>query len=253
MSEAAHVVASVAGVRPDRPGPTVVGVAAAVPVGKSTLADELRGERRGGSTWCSFRRVPVPQRGPGGAGPDRSEGVPRVLRRRRAAGLPQRNPRDALPCSVPVYSHVTYDVEGERTVDPADVVIVEGLNVLGTRPPTCSTSGSTWTRRRRQAEAWYRRRFHSWLPKPSTTPPPSTAASWVWIPPTSSRVADEVWNTVNLVNLREHVAPSQVLASCVITLGPDHEVLRGRPPARSDGGEEPRWRRIRSWSTSCVS
>ncbi len=224
MSEAARVVASVAGVRPDRPGPTVVGVAGAVSVGKSTLADELRHELPGRVDVVSSDGFLFPNAVLAARGLIARKGFPESYDVGALRAFLSAARRDALPCSVPVYSHVTYDVEGERTVDPADVVIVEGLNVLGAAADLLDV-GVYLDAAEEQLEAWYRRRFHE-LVAEAEHDPASFYRGFVGLDPAHvDRVADEVWNTVNLVNLREHVAPSQVLASCVITLGPDHEVL----------------------------
>ena len=39
-----------------------------------------------------------------------------------------------------------------------------------------------------------------------------------------ARAADDVWQTVNLPNLRDHIAPSAALARVVIHKGADHTV-----------------------------
>ncbi|MCU1451481.1 MAG: type pantothenate kinase [Acidimicrobiales bacterium] len=142
-----------------------------------------------------------------------------VLRRLRAGE------RDV---SVPMYSHLTYDrVPGPgRPLGPADVVIVEGVNAL--QPPAVDRLDLSLYL---EADAedlhdWFLARFSQLCREaeadPSTSP---FYASFAGLDDEQRRhVADGAWTQINLVNLRDHIAPTRARATFVLHKNADHTV-----------------------------
>lgn len=134
----------------------------------------------------------------------------------------------------PRYSHETYDVvPGEEiVVRGAAVVIVEGVNVL--QPALVGPAGESLDfavyvdAAESDLERWYVARLRG-LRDEAERDPGSYFGFLV------GRGDDEVrefalaiWRNVNLVNLREHIAPTRPRAQLVLDKGPDHAVTRVR-------------------------
>lgn len=137
--------------------------------------------------------------------------------------------RAGRPADTPVYSHETYDrLPGAVVVvQPADVVVVEGVNVL--QPPVVDRLDvSVFVDADEQAmRAWFLDRLVGVLvdPEPGTfyaTLPKMTAEEVL-------AFGDGVWATINGVNLADHILPSRARATYVLSKGPDHEVLALSP------------------------
>ena len=225
--------------------PYVIGIAGSVAVGKSTSSRILKALL---SHWPSHPQVDLvttdgfllPQRELEGRGLTHRKGFPESYDVRRLlrflsdvkSGLPE--------VTAPVYSHLAYDiVPGEyQIVRQPDIVIVEGLNVLQTgarrgKPPAMFVSDFfDFTiyvdAHESDIEQWYIQRFN-------------TLRSTVFQNPSSyfhryaSLTADEadatarrIWQTINLVNLRENVQPTRERAHLILEKGRDHAVRRVR-------------------------
>ncbi|MCT8268731.1 MULTISPECIES: type I pantothenate kinase [Afifella] len=139
--------------------------------------------------------------------------------------------------TAPVYSHLTYDiVPGETlTVDQPDILILEGLNVLQTRDlprdgkevPFVSDffnfsiyidADDDVIRR------WYIDRFMS-LKGTRFTDPRSYFHRYANIKDDEARrVAEGLWERINLVNLDENIRPTRPRADLIIGKAGDHSV-----------------------------
>jgi type I pantothenate kinase len=139
--------------------------------------------------------------------------------------------------SAPVYSHLVYDiVPGEHvTVDRPDILIVEGLNVLqtsrlprdGRAVPFVSDffdfsiyidADEAVIRR------WYVERFLR-LRETAFRDPASYFHRHAAIPEAEARkVADGLWNRINLVNLRENILPTRPRADLILSKGESHRI-----------------------------
>ena len=213
----------------DRVAPFVVGITGAVASGKSTLAEAVAGAvraRGGTSDVVTTDGFLLPNR---------------VLHERGLAmrkGFPESYDVDALTAfvdavhggatdlTVPVYSHVTYDVVPGRgrPLAPASVVVVEGVNTLGALAGRLDLAVYL-DASEADLEQWFLTRFHALCHEARSDP-----ASFYR--PFASMRADEVdaiacgtWTGINLVNLREHILPTRALADVVVSKGPDHRVL----------------------------
>jgi type I pantothenate kinase len=137
--------------------------------------------------------------------------------------------------TAPVYSHLTYDVlKDERvSIDQPDILIVEGLNVLQTgRPPRDGRgipNASDFFDFAVYLDAdvddlreWYIARFLS-LRDGAFRNPKSYFHRYASLSDSQAReTAARLWETINLVNLRENLLPTRPRADLVLRKGADH-------------------------------
>jgi len=147
----------------------------------------------------------------------------------------------------PVYSHLRYDiVPGEyQAVQQPDIVIVEGLNVLQTGPSTPLGAGG----KRRQIpmfvsdffdysiyvdaheldiEQWYIERFLR-LRETVFKNPSSYFHRYASLDQDEAiETARGIWQSINLVNLRDNVLPTRDRAHLILEKGRDHAVRKVR-------------------------
>lgn len=137
--------------------------------------------------------------------------------------------------TAPLYSHLTYDVlKDERiTVDQPDILIVEGLNVLQTGRPPRDGRGIPNTSDffdfsiyldadLEDLQAWYIERFLA-LRDGAFRNPKSYFHRYSSLTDKEARAtAARIWETINLVNLRENVLPTRPRADLVLRKGGDH-------------------------------
>ena len=218
------------------PPPVLFGVAGGVAAGKSTTADNLRRHLEAGS--CSVALLAT----------DAFLWPNEELERRGLTmrkGFPESYDVEALVAALrdlaagrtvdaPVYSHRTYDRRpGEvHRLDPAtDVVVVEGVNVLQPEVAAELTASVYVDAAEEDAQRWFFRRFLE-LCEAAKDDPASFYAPLAFLgDEVRRRVADAAWEGVNLVNLREHIAPTKSRATWVLRKGPDHQVLSLDGPA----------------------
>ena len=137
----------------------------------------------------------------------------------------------------PVYSHLSYDVvEGEYlNIDRPDILIVEGLNVFQTgRPPRDGKAipyvsdffdFSIFIDAHEDAlRRWYVDRFFS-LRETAFQDKKSYFHRYANIDDDQTRtIANQFWDTINLVNLRDNILPTRQRADLIIYKEPDHLV-----------------------------
>jgi type I pantothenate kinase len=137
--------------------------------------------------------------------------------------------------AAPVYSHLTYDVVpgGKVVVDQPDILIVEGLNVLQTgRPPRDGKAIPNVSdffdfsiyidADERVLRDWYVSRFFS-LRDTAFRNPKSYFHRYASLSDSEAgETANRIWQTINLVNLRENVLPTRQRADLILRKGADH-------------------------------
>ena len=224
--------------------PYVIGVAGSVAVGKSTTSRILKALL---SHWPSHPRVDLvttdgfllPQKVLEARGLAQRKGFPESYDVRRLVQF-MADVKSGVPeVQAPVYSHLAYDIVPSQfqTVTQPDIVIVEGLNVLQT--------GSGGAGRRlfvsdffdfsiyvdandADIEQWYLERFlrlrDTVFQDPSSYFHRYAALSVEDAMTTATRI----WQTINLVNLRQNVLPTRERAHLVLEKGRDHAVRRVR-------------------------
>lgn len=131
------------------------------------------------------------------------------------------------PTVFPGYSHVTYDVDPElaRTLDPPDVLIIEGLNLIPTHGPSLIDSLIYLDAPEPDLEAWYVSRFLGLWEAAEHDPASFYARFRGMSRPEVEGLARMVWEKVNLKNLRDHIAPARDQADLVVRKGPGHEIV----------------------------
>jgi type I pantothenate kinase len=227
VTGAAEVVGRLVEARLPAARPVVVGVAGGVASGKSRLAaevpdalPELRAEVVSTDGFL-YPNVELARRGL-----QARKGFPETYDTDRLRAVLGAVRAGDLAQTVPTYSHEIYDVaDAVRVVDVVDVLVVEGVNVLATVADLLDV-GVYLDAAEEDLERWYRDRFVA-LSAAARDDPTSFYRVFAGLEPDAvNALAAQVWRDVNLVNLRDHIVPSRDAATCVIELGPDHEVRR---------------------------
>ena len=154
----------------------------------------------------------------------------------------------AAEVHAPRYSHLTYDIvpDEEIILRSPDIVIVEGVNVLQT--PSAAGAGRGERRRLRLLRLLdLRRRRPRQISNAGTStgccccarrrctiPARTSTSSRSTTEEATREFAKSVWTQVNLVNLRENIAPTRGRAHLVLEKGRDHAVGRGSGCASSE-------------------
>jgi type I pantothenate kinase len=219
-------------------GPFIVGITGAVAVGKSTLAAALR-ERIAAGPRSVEVEVEVEVVCTDGFLLDNATLEMRGLTLRK--GYPESYDVEALrralarvrqgPTDFPGYSHVTYDVDPalSRRIDPPDILIVEGLGLQ--EPAALGLDALLYLDADESLlETWFTERFIQ-LWRAAETDPTSFYARFRHMPLEEVQaLAANVWQRINLPNLREHIIHSRDQADWVVRKGAGHviECVRAR-------------------------
>jgi type I pantothenate kinase len=137
----------------------------------------------------------------------------------------------------PLYSHLVYDVlpHERMLVDQPDILILEGLNVLQTGRPPRDGKGVPFVSDffdfsiyldgdEDVIHDWYVDRFMR-LRATAFQNPQSYFHIHARIPDSEAlAIAERLWNTINLLNLRENILPTRQRASLILRKGEDHRV-----------------------------
>ena len=137
----------------------------------------------------------------------------------------------------PVYSHLVYDVVPDQfvNVDAPDILVFEGINVLqpGKLPPDGKIipflsdffDFSIYVDADEELiRKWYIERFMR-LRETAFRDPESFFHRFSQLSEDAARaVATEIWETINLKNLRENILPTRPRADLILQKGADHLV-----------------------------
>ncbi len=141
----------------------------------------------------------------------------------------------------PRYSHLTYDIvaDEETILTSPDIVIVEGVNVLQTPSRRGRVEASVVVSdffdfsiyvdaSEADLERWYVDRLL--LLRETSLHDPRSYFNFLtqYSEDATREFARSVWGQVNLVNLRENIAPTRGRAHLVLEKGPDHAIGRVR-------------------------
>ncbi|GAA5106040.1 type I pantothenate kinase [Bartonella jaculi] len=225
-----------------RKTPFIIGIAGSVAVGKSTTARILQELLK---RWASSLKVDLITTD-GFLYPN---AVLQQKNRLNRKGFPDSYDIKKLLCflsaikagignvSAPLYSHMTYDVLENKTItiDRPDILIVEGINVLqvsdlpkdGKIIPFVSdffdfsiyVDAETEVIRR-----WYLERFKR-LRKTAFQNPESYFHRYAHLnEKEASKIAEDLWQTINLKNLQENILPTRPRSNLILRKGKNHLV-----------------------------
>ena len=222
--------------KPGSKVPFVIGVAGSVAVGKSTISRVLRELL---SHWEEHPNVALITTD-GFLYPNRVLEHRRIMNRK---GFPESYDTAKLlnfvmrikaghpKVSAPVYSHERYDIVPgqENTIENADIVIIEGLNVLQSGASSVFVSDffdfSIYVDAAAEhIEKWYVQRFLT-LRDTVFRRKSSYFRGFANLDDGAARdEARAIWRDINLKNLHQNILPTRERAKLILRKGPDHLV-----------------------------
>ena len=129
----------------------------------------------------------------------------------------------ASDLTAPVYSHETYDIvpNDREAIGRVDVLVIEGVNALSATAGLVDL-GVYIHADEAVIEGWYIERFHRLCAEAT---PGSFYSQFAGLDAVQiDGIAQHVWDTINLVNLREYIEPSRAHADVIVEKLPDHRV-----------------------------
>lgn len=207
----------------------VVGLTGSVAAGKSTLAGQIA------DALAPTHRVAVvstdawllPNAVLDARGLTLRKGYPESYDGEALAALPDAIRRG--PVTVPGYSHVIYDVDPAlaRTIDPPDVLILEGLG-FGGAVADAVDSLVYLDAAEADLEHWFLDRFMGFWHAAADDPASFYTRFRSMDEPGARDFGRMVWQTINLPNLRDHIAPVLARADVVVRKARDHGLVMVR-------------------------
>lgn len=223
--------------------PYIIGIAGSVAVGKSTTARLLRELL---ARWPNSPSVDLittdgfllPNQTLEARGLMHRKGFPESYDARRLLAFVA-DIKAGLEVQSPVYSHESYDILPDTHIKlgAADIVIIEGLNVLQTRtePDAPGTFVSDYfdfsiyvDADADDLEQWYLERFLT-LQRTAFRRPRAYFHRYAHLSESEARdIAAGIWREINARNLRENILPTRERADLILEKSPDHAIRRVR-------------------------
>ncbi len=221
--------------------PFIIGIAGSVAVGKSTTARLLRALL---ARWENHQKVELvttdgflyPKEVLNERGIMHRKGFPESYDIKRLVEFVSDVKAGKPNLTVPIYSHITYDITEEvKVVDRPDVLIIEGLNVLQSGmdyphdPHRVFVSDfldfSLYVDASSDViENWYVERFLKFR-QGAFTKPGSYFSHYTKLTESQAiEKAHDIWQTINGINLHQNILPTKGRAQLVLKKGSDHRV-----------------------------
>ncbi|MCL4139021.1 UNVERIFIED_CONTAM: hypothetical protein GTU68_033996 [Idotea baltica] len=221
--------------------PYIIGIAGSVAVGKSTVARVLRSLL---ARWPEHPKVDLVSTD--GFLLPTAELEERGIMHRK--GFPESFDRPGLlqflfdvksgkrSLKAPVYSHLQYDIVPDKfiEVDQPDILIVEGLNVLQTRGAKLGEQNVFVSdyfdftmyvdAKSESIRQWYVDRFLSLRTTVFNQPGAYFSHYASLNTEEATDTANNIWDTINDVNLVENILPTKNRAKLILHKGPDHAI-----------------------------
>ena len=221
--------------------PYVIAIAGSVSAGKSTTARVLRKLL---ARWPDHPRVALvatdgflfPNAVLQARGLMDKKGFPESYDRNRLLGFISEVKSGSSPLQVPVYSHLEYDIVPDQyqTIERADIVILEGLNVLqsGTATPLFVSDFVDFSiyveAEQAHLEKWFLKRFRTLRETAFRDPRSYFHRFSSMTEEEAMTMAHDVWGRINLVNLRENIGPTRDRARLILAKGEEHSIKQIR-------------------------
>ena len=204
--------------------PYLIGVTGGVAVGKSTFAARLSARFGDGTPVIGADSFLLPNSVLEDRGLTGEKGFPdsfdhellrQALLELRAGG----------GVDLPVYSHLTYDIDpgARRQVPASGTVVVEGLHLTRFAGDIIDVVVHIEADER-DNRRWYIERFCAFCAAAIDQPDSFYRMFLGMSEPEQLAVAELLWEQINVVNLRRHIAPWRDRADIVLSLDGDHGV-----------------------------
>lgn len=206
----------------------VVGLAGAVSVGKTTFAATLaaqlqaRFDRLAGVVGTDGFLLPNAVLEPRGL--MYHKGLPETYDVEALRGFLRAATSLASQVVVPTYSHEVFDTVGTQTIDLPEIVLVEGINILGDDYAPLLDLRIYLDADEPVVIDWFVRRFLRLITEAESDPLSFYTRFVALGPEERAETARGVWDAINGPNLRNHIAPTMVNADLVVRLRSDHHV-----------------------------
>ncbi|NLS14483.1 type I pantothenate kinase [Vibrio sp. SM6] len=221
--------------------PFVIGIAGSVAVGKSTTARLLKALL---SRWDNHPKVDLVTTDgflyPKAVLEEKAimhrKGFPESYDMKRMVQFVSDLKAGKPNLTVPVYSHITYDITDEvKTIDRPDVLIIEGLNVLQTGRDYPTDPNRVFLSdfidfsiyvdaQSKIIEQWYIERFLQFR-QGAFTKPGSYFSHYTQLNESQAIAkAQQIWREINGVNLAQNILPTRERAHLILHKGENHLV-----------------------------
>jgi type I pantothenate kinase len=223
------------------PPTVVVGIGGGVGVGKTTLANALAARLRDDGKTVAILTTDnflLPNARLAEAGLMMKKGFPESYDV-EALVAAVACLRGGESCAIPLYDHQTYDiVASTQEIAASDVLIVEGVNALQPSVAVVLDIAVYVDADEADAEAWFHTRFEELSARGEGFYAPFAAMTSA----ERRAVSNGAWSRINVVNLREHIAPTRDTAAYVVRKARDHQVvsitnLGAAEPSRARGAD----------------
>jgi len=222
--------------------PYIISIAGSVAVGKSTTARVLQALL---SRWPEHRRVELittdgflhPNAVLKERGLMKKKGFPQSYDMHRLVNFVSALKSGESQVTAPVYSHLIYDVipGGDKVVKQPDILILEGLNVLQSGmdyphdPHHVFVSDfvdfSIYVDAPQDLlQHWYINRFLKFRQGAFTNPDSYFHHYATLSEDEAINIAKQLWEEINLMNLKENILPTRERASLIMTKSVNHAV-----------------------------